>query len=100
MALNQLFSEYPVTASLTAADTYTSEAPLEDLKGMIEISGTFVATVSVQYRRPGETTWRTMQTYTAATLQNVELLARMELRVGIETGNYTSGTVNIAIYEA
>lgn len=62
----------------------------------ISISGTFVATATVQ-RSPDGTNWFDVNTYTApfeGTGFEPEL---MYYRIGVKTGQYTSGTVNVRI---
>lgn len=83
------------SASLTAENTFSD--PITARKGTIELalSGTWVATVSVQKRYRDETTWFTIDrkfTGNGVWIGENEI-DDCDIRFGIETGNYTSGTV-------
>ena len=86
-----------VTASLTAQNTFSDEIVVGE-NGLFDlsISGTFVATVTVQRRRVGDTSYLDLPaTYDAPTEQTGECGGIWEYRVGIKTGDFTSGTVGI-----
>jgi hypothetical protein len=58
----------------------------------LSISGTFVATVTVQRSEDG-TTWRNVDTWTAPVEATGYDPVLNYYRVGVATGGYTSGTV-------
>ena len=58
----------------------------------LSISGTFVATVNVQRSEDG-TTWRNVDAWTAPSEEVGYDPILNYYRVGVATGNYTSGTV-------
>ena len=81
------------TASLTAQNTFIDAVQLDaGKKAAISISGTFSATVTVQRRLDGSN-WRDVQSFTAAAEQTFDAGVGQEIRVGVKTGDYTSGTV-------
>lgn len=82
-----------ITATISAEDTFSD--PIYLAKGEraeVSISGISGDTVSLQRRLDG-TNWRTMVTYTAAAERTVEADCDVEIRLGVETGNYSAGTV-------
>jgi hypothetical protein len=62
----------------------------------LSISGTFVATVTVQRSEDG-TTWRDVDTFTAPTEEVGYDPILNYYRVGVATGDYTSGTAVASI---
>ena len=81
------------TASITAQNTFTEPVQLDARKkAAISISGTFTATVVVQRRLNGSN-WRDVQSFTGETEQSYEADVGQEIRVGVKTGGFTSGTV-------
>lgn len=86
-----------VSASVTAQNSFTDLVQMDaKQKAAISISGTFSATVTVQRRLDG-TNWRDVQNFSSPTEQTYEAECGQELRVGVKTGNFTSGTVTIII---
>lgn len=79
--------------SISAQDTFTD--PIEVSEGLVSVSlsGTFSATVTLQRQFEGLSTWVDVKTYTAIDEENLECPEPMSVRIGIKTGNYTSGTV-------
>ena len=79
-----------VTAS--AENTFTDEihAPSEQ-RLSVSVSGTFSATVTVQRKLDGEN-WRDYTTYTSASEATYHADEDCQLRIGIKTGDYTSGS--------
>ena len=67
----------------------------------LSIWGTFVATVTIQKKLRDEdsTAWRDLQSFTTATEQIIQSVGPWEYRVGVKTGDFTSGTVNIAMVD-
>ena len=91
------------TKSITAQNNFTDgvESVGED-RGehdvAVSISGTFVATVTIQRSLDGEATWADLPTtYTAAAEVNVIPTRGAFYRAGVKTGGFTSGTVVVAI---
>jgi hypothetical protein len=79
-----------VSQSIAAANTFT---PAKQVQGhiSISISGTFVATVTVQ-RSKDNVTWHDVDSWNAPT-QSVGFDPElMYYRIGIKTEQYTSGT--------
>jgi hypothetical protein len=81
------------TKTISAQNTFTDAALTEGYFNL-SISGTFVATVTVQ-RSWDATTWYDIDTYTAPT-QEVGFDPEFTYyRAGVKTGAYTSGDVVI-----
>ena len=81
-----------VSASITAQNTFTD--PMNIGAGgsvSLSISGTFVATVTIQHRLNGED-WRDVATYTGEVEKIYDAGERADVRVGVKTGDFTSGT--------
>ena len=85
-----------VSASISADNTFSDEAYLEGYFNL-SISGTFNATVTVQRSFDRGVTWRDMDDFTAPVEEVGIEPEYCHYRVGVKTGNYTSGTVNIRI---
>lgn len=90
-------------ATVTAANQFTSSIYVTGAGTgrvfAINVSGSFAATVTLQ-RSEDDSTWTDVTTYTAATatayddeLDNQQWY----YRIGVKTGDYTSGTVNLII---
>jgi hypothetical protein len=86
-----------VTAFLSAENTFTSSI---DLVGHfnLSISGTFVATVTVQ-RSFDNTNWFDVDTFTSPIETYGFDPSQVYYRAGIKTGAYTSGTAVISIID-
>lgn len=84
--------------SIGAQDTFVATLPLAAGQGYdISVTGTFTATVSIQRRLEGDDAWGTVQTVSGSgsaisTQLSGIAEAKQELRVGVLTGDYTSGT--------
>jgi hypothetical protein len=66
-------------------------------KALVILAGAWTATVSLQVSlstASSPATWYNLSTYGANMVTAIDLGVACSLRVGIETGNYTSGTVN------
>ena len=85
------------TASLTAQNTFTTPVTLEGYFNL-SISGTFVATVTVQRSHDG-VNWHDIDSWTAPAEEVGFDPEYRSYRVGIKTGDYTSGTVVIRLGE-
>ena len=83
--------------AISAQNTFT--APVVLLGGFsLSISGTWAGTVTIQRSFDEGSTWLDVQTYTA-NIEDTgsEPRGNTVYRVGIKTGNYTSGTANVRI---
>lgn len=86
-----------VTVELSAANTF-SDGLYVDNAFNLSISGTFVATITVQRSFDLGSTWRDVDTFTAP----IETFGSdpepvVVYRAGIKTGEYTSGTATVRI---
>lgn len=82
-----------VSKSITAQSTWSDELTIKQLEQIaVSISGTFSATVTLQRKIDG-TNWRVVKTYTAAAEETYYADKAGRLRIGVDTGDYTSGTV-------
>ena len=94
-------SQYSASASITSAGEFVETDYLtpglkETADVAIVISGTFVATVSLQVKRPDETTWKTIKQYTGSPQTDIVTLKGFwNVRLGVAAGDYTSGTVEV-----
>ena len=83
--------------AISAGNTFT---PWLKLSGAfsLSISGTWAGTVTIQRSFDGGTTPLDVQTYTA-NIEDTGSEPREDTvyRVGIKTGNYTSGTANVRL---
>ena len=86
------------TASVTAQNTWSD--PITCSGGVmvdVSISGTFVATVTAQFKLESDTTWRDVKTYTAPEEDVLRRANRGNWRIGVATGDFTSGTATLEI---
>lgn len=83
------------TASITTENTFSTAAQLEGYFNL-SISGTFVATVTVQ-RSPDNSTWQDVDTFTIPSEEVGFDPEFMWYRVGVKTGDFTSGTVVVRL---
>jgi hypothetical protein len=84
-----------VTASLAAENTFSDVLETRGSFGF-SLSGTFVATVTVQRSRDNST-WRDVDSWTAPSEEVGFEPNPMYYRVGIKTGGYTSGTAVVEL---
>jgi hypothetical protein len=94
-----------VTASITSADSFSDTITIDGVgtsrQFAINITGTWTATVTLQKSFDAGLSWEdTTGVYVANTsttfndaLDNIEIL----YRIGVKTGDYTSGTVNVSL---
>lgn len=94
-----------VSAAIAAANTFTSAIQVEGVGDarafVLNLSGTWVATVTLQKSRYSTGPWTDVSTY-SANQTNVSINDGFDnqiwfYRVGVKTGNYTSGTVNASL---
>ena len=90
------------STTISAQNTFTSNFDVE-LGALITISGTFVATISLQKLLTDGSTYVDVTdnngaviTFTAGGTYKLEGTgSKIVYRLGVKTGNYTSGTVNL-----
>lgn len=87
-----------VTKEISAENTWSD--PI-NVKGRFDlsISGTFSATVTVQRSFDGGSSWAAVDTFTAPIETFGEQPSYSTYRVGVATGDYTSGTVTVSLIE-
>jgi hypothetical protein len=79
------------------SDVYTDEVALRG-RFNVTVSGTFVATVTLQRSYDGGATWHDRKVYTSAADEVLEETEYGVLyRIGIKTGEFTSGSVDVRI---
>ncbi len=91
------------TATITAADQRTawlntsagSENPFS-----VSVRGTFVGTMTVEAKRPGEPDANLfpVKQYTAPTVERGTFPGPWLVRIGCNTGDYTSGSAVVTVY--
>lgn len=81
--------------AIEAENTFSDPVPLSGYFN-VSISGTFVATVTVQ-RSLDKNTWYDVNSFTAPFEGAAMEPESLFYRVGVKTGNYTSGTVNVRL---
>lgn len=90
-----------VAAAVTAEDSGTDWLQVRGERNFFDISvfGTFVATVHLQRKRPGEaaSAARDVEAYTAGTEKLGEMQGHWDVRLFVKAGNFTSGTVNLEL---
>jgi len=92
-----------VTASITAQNTFSNSIKAAGQRSgeqdiAVSISGTFTATVTVQRSLDdGSNFFDLPTTYTAAAEINIVPARGVLYRVGVKTGDYTSGTIEVGI---
>lgn len=89
------------TGSIAASNTYGSAVQLlGDGRALVIFSGTWTATTHIQIALSTATspsTWFDIKSFTSNDTNVVEPKVACSLRVGVKTGNYTSGTLDWAI---
>lgn len=61
------------------------------------IRGTWAGTVTLQFKRPEDTTWVDYEEYTENTREIIEDTSDTEWRIGVANLGYTSGTITAGI---
>lgn len=81
-----------VAASITAQNTFTKLLSINaNERASVSISGTFVGTVTLQRRLDGAN-WRDVNPWTSPDDPTYVADESGDIRLGIKTGDYTSGT--------
>lgn len=87
-----------VTASISAQNTFSNPVRFGgDFN--VSIQGTFSATVFVQ-RSYDNSSWYDVESFTTATEQIGYEPEYIWYRIGVKTGGYTSGTIDVRIGQA
>ena len=84
------------TATITGDDSFTTEAYLEGYFNL-SISGTFSATVTVQRSFDKGSTWLDIDSFTSATEEVGFEPETVKYRVGVKSGDYTSGSIVVRL---
>ena len=88
-----------VKASVAAQNTFTDPITIMAGQGAnISVSGTFAATVTLQRLLDG-VTWQDVPDaiYTGAAEKIYDAVSSHEIRIGVKTGGFTSGTVEVLL---
>lgn len=82
--------------TITGANSFTDPVKLTGFFNL-SISGTFVATVTVQRSFDNQVTWQDVDDFTAPTEDYGMEPEVCWYRVGVKTGNFTSGSVDVRL---
>lgn len=86
-----------VEKDIDAENTFSDGLYTDDAFNL-SISGTFVATITVQRSFDQGSTWRDVETFTSPIeTYGIDPGPTVAYRAGVKTGDYTSGTVSIRI---
>jgi len=93
------------SATISSADNFTSEIKVTGIAAAsrtfnLSITGTFVGTVTLQRSSGTPDNWTDWRTYTAATSVNIYDAQDNQTwyyRLGIKSGDYTSGTATVTL---
>jgi len=80
--------------AITAQNTFCNPVYVHE-HGALVITGTFVATVTLQCSADGSTGWTDTDTFTGVGVNTFTDYTGQWYRAGVKTGNFTSGTVNV-----
>ena len=103
MALND---DGSASATITAENTFTDAVPANGSgrhRGTVTIVGdggaAIASTISIQMRRTGapSTEWITVASRTAADVVVLEFTGSMEIRAGIDTGDFSGNDVDLTV---
>lgn len=87
------------TATITAANSWTEAVLVPGGTFDLSVRGSYVGVVTLQRRRPGDTDaeWRDVESFEsgAEVERTGEFRGAWEVRAGVKSGNWTSGTVKI-----
>lgn len=93
-----------VTAEITAEDTFSNPIRVAGVEGQrafgVSITGTFSATLTLQYSVSEPGSWVDVKTYTTATSESYNDGLDNQIiyyRIGVKAGAFTSGTVNVTL---
>lgn len=93
-----------VTDSFSADNDFSGEIRVTGIEGQrafgIQVTGTFVGTLTLQYSVAEPGNWVDVESYTTPTSKSYNDTLDNQIiyyRIGIKTGNYTSGTATISL---
>lgn len=93
-----------VADSFTADNDFSGEIRVTGIEGQrafgIQVTGTFVATLTLQYSVAEPGNWVDVESYTTPTSKSYNDTLDNQIiyyRIGIKTGNFTSGTATISL---
>lgn len=85
-----------ITKTITAQNTFTDIMQIDKGQSVaVSISGISSTTVTLQRRYNAAGDWRDISTYTADAEFDYLAATGMEIRLGVKTGDFGSGTVII-----
>lgn len=89
-----------VLATIAAQNTFTNgiEVGAGGATLIIGDSSSFVGTITLQVSTDDFTGWVDSTTYTGEAIEIINPSSEISVRVGCATGNYTSGSIVVAIY--
>lgn len=83
---------YARDKSVTAQNEFSDPLTVrKDIRVSVSVSGTFVATVTLQRRLDG-TNWRDVEAWSGEIEGSYVVDEPCDLRIGVKTGGFTSGT--------
>ena len=89
-----MWSKKVKAVAISAQNTFVGILPVPvGARSSVSISGTFVATVTLQ-RRLDRTNWRDVESWSGPVETTYVADQSCDLRLGVKTGDFTSGTVD------
>ena len=85
--------------TITGANQWTDPLDIEDRLYTISIGGLSagVGVVSLQRKRVKDVVWRDDDSFTSDLERNGEVVGKWQYRIGVKSGDYTSGTFLVEI---
>lgn len=84
--------------TITAQNQFTE---VVDTGRLFDVSiydtASFVGTITLQRKRPADTTWRDVKTWTAPAEETGESSGNWQYRLGCKTGGFTSGSITVEL---
>ncbi|AIK68531.1 hypothetical protein Lo5R7ANS_61 [Mesorhizobium phage vB_MloP_Lo5R7ANS] len=86
--------------NITAQNTFTTPVLIQGGNTFdVSVSGTFVATVTLQRSKDGTTNWVDVDTLTEPGEWTGDAGSAWFYRLGVKTGEFTSGTVVVDLFD-
>ena len=85
-----------VTKTISAENIFSDSLSVPANQFSISVSGTFVATVTLQKSYDG-TNWNDVEQFTYASEWIATEPEGASYRIGVKTGDYTSGTITVRL---
>lgn len=83
-----------VEKDITAENTFCDSITIDNREFNVRIMGTWVATVTVQRKLKGDAAWEDVESFTEnGAYVGCEPEKGASYRVGVKTGDFTSGTI-------